>query len=304
MTGSLKSIVKYARRHWFIYALLLPGLCFCGLFSYGPFYGLILAFKDLNLKLGIWNSPWVGFENFKVLLTDPYFYTVVSNTVIINVYNIIIGFPFTVFLALMLSEIQRRYIKSTLQTAVYLPYFISWVVFAGIIRIMLNYNGIVNQMLESLFGTTYNFLTNPRSFRLLVVAADIIKSSGYGTIIYLAAIAGVNPELYESAKVDGANRYHMIRHITLPRIFPSIAVLLIMRVANLFGSNFDQIFNLYNPLVYKTGDVLSTYIYRTGLGESRFEVATAQGMIFSVLGLFTALTANRFIKRMNVMSIF
>lgn len=306
---SLQSLSKetpliYVKKHWFIYLLVLPGLVCLILFSYVPMYGLLLAFKDLKMGRGILGSPWVGLKWFIELLSDEYFYKVLYNTIIINVMSFIVGFPFVILLALLLNDVRLSGYKRTMQTFIYLPHFISWVVFGGLVTIILSPSeGPVNLVIEMLGGKPIYFITDSRYFRWVLVLANLIKSAGFSTIVYLAGLAGVNPELYESAMIDGANRFHLNWHINIPRILPSIAVLLILNVAGLFNSNFDQVFNLYNARVYDVGDVISTYLYRTGLLEGKYEMSTALGLIFSIIGLITVIFTNRFIKKMNVTGI-
>ena len=305
-TGSrLISTYTYLKKYWFIYMLILPGLVHLVIFRYMPMYGILVAFKKFQPLKGIWSSPWVGFKNFQLFFNDAYFYKVLLNTVLINIYGIVFGFTFTIFLALMINELKIGFLKKTVQTFVYLPHFLSWVIFSGLVMMVLSpSDGVVNKFIEAMGNEPVNFLAKPEYFRAILVISGIVKGAGFGTIIYLAAIAGINPELYESAIVDGAHRGHMIRHITLPRMYPTMAVLLIMNVANLFSSNFDQVYNLYNPLVYNTGDVISTYLYRTGLLEGKWEMATALGLVFNVLGLVIIIYTNKVINKLNVMGIF
>lgn len=301
----MKSKIKSMWRYRFTYLLAIPGIVFMTIFSYFPIYGLTLAFKELNYKKGILGSPWVGFENFKSLFQDSQFWDVLGNTVVINIYNIIFGFTFIIFLALMLNEIKSPLVKRVTQTCVYLPYFISWVIFAGLVMTFLSTEkGFVNDLIVAFGGEKINFLGTPEYFRAVLVITNVIKTAGYNTIIYLAAMSSVNPDLYESAQLDGANRFHMMIHVTLPRILPTVAVLLILQVASLFSSNFDQVFNLYSPMVYETGDVISTYMYRVGLQGSNFEQGTAMGLILNLFNLAAIFVANKFIKKMDVMGIF
>lgn len=292
-----------------MYLLAVPGIAFMGLFSYGPMYGLQLAFKKLNYGAGIWGSPWVGLANFKEFFVTDSALRSIRNTVILNLYDLVFGFTFVIFLALMLNEMRIGWLKKVTQTFVYLPHFISWVVFAGIITTFLSVDrGFINSVIVFFGGSPIDFIRQPQYFRAIVVIASIIKTSGYSTIIYLAAIAGVNVELYESARVDGANRYHMIRYITLPRIYPTIAVLLIMQLAGLFSSNFDMIYNLYSSQVFETGDVIATYIYRIALNPgnsvAKYEVATAMSLMFNAASFLTIIAANRVVKKLDVMGIF
>jgi len=275
-------------------------------------YGILLAFKDFNIRAGIWNSPWVGLKHFRGMFNDPVFRQAFRNTVLINIYNLVFGSGFIVFLALMINELKFRWVKSVVQTFVYLPYFLSWVIFSGIVMVFLSSpagadpGGLVNQLIVAFGGAPIDFLKRPEMFRAILIITNTIKTAGYSTIIYLAAIAGVSPSLYESAAIDGANRRHMLLFITLPRILPSICVMLILSLAGLFASNFDQVYNLYSNFVLSTGDVISTYTYRVGLGAGggKFEYATAMGLLLNVMGMVVVLAANRFIKKMDVMGIF
>ena len=294
------------QRYWFVYLLMVPGLVWIAVFQYAPMYGLLVAFKDFNIVKGIARSPWVGLENFRVLFQSARFYLALRNTLIINLYSLAFGFTFTVFLALMLNEVRVSWYKRAVQTMVYIPHFVSWVVIGALVsRMLYPEPDSPFNVLVGLFGVQpRHWLTAPEYFRGIVVIVNTIKEAGFATIIYLAALSSVNPDLVESAHCDGAHRGHLMRHIYLPRIAPTIAVLFILQLAGLFGSNFDLMYNLYNPAVYDVGDVLSTYLYRTGLLQSKFEQATALGLVFNLLGLVLLLSANRGIRRMNVMGIF
>ena len=297
--------LAYVRKHWFLYLLALPGFAYIFLFRYSPIYGILIAFKDYKVKMGIWDSPWVGFDNFKILFQDDYFYKVLMNTVWINVLNIAFCTTFTVILALLLNEMMSTRLKRLIQTAVYLPNFLSWVVFGGLVIIFLSPSeGPVNKVIEVLGGKPIYFLIQPQYFKAILVITTILKSAGFGTIIYLSSLAGIDPGLYESAVIDGANRWHTTRHITLPRLYPTIAVMVMLDLAGIFSSNFEQVFTLYNPLVYDTGDVLSTYLYRSGLLEGKFEMSTALSLVFNVISLITIMVVNKFIARQDVVGVF
>ena len=297
--------VTYIKKYWFVYLLILPGLVHTIIFKYSPMYGILVAFKDYKMSRGILGSPWAGLRHFAELFGDPYFYKVLWNTLIINIYNIGFSFIFVILLALMLNEIRIGSLKKIFQTFVYLPNFLSWVVFSGLVITFLSPNeGPLNRIIASLGQEPIYFLVKPQLFRGILVISGIIKGAGFATIIYLAAIAGVNPELYECAYLDGANRLKMMWYITLPRIKPTIAVLLILSLSGLFSSNFEQVYLLYNPAVWDTGDVISTYLYRSGLLSGKFEMATALGLVFNLVGLFLILISNKFIEKMNVMGIF
>lgn len=302
----------YLKKYWFLYMLVLPGLICMLVFNYGPMYGIQLAFKEYSPRLGVWGSKWIGLSNFDRMLKDPNFIRAFKNTVLINIYNLIFGFTFNVFLALMINELKLRKAKAIFQTCVYLPYFLSWVIFAGLVQIFLEYpssadiGGVVNQVLSALGGKPVDFLKNPKMFRTILVITNMIKTAGYSTIVYLAALAGVDPNLYESASIDGANRFDMLIHITIPRILPSIMITFILQISSLFSSNFDQVYNLYNNYVISTGDVLSTYIYRISLGGSGtdFELSTAMNLILNVMGLIVVVVTNKFVEKLDVQGIF
>lgn len=300
--GLFTRLGKCVRKHWFIYMLVLPGFAVLLLFSYAPMYGVLLAFKNYKPKLGILGSPWAkmhGFQYFHEFLTDGYFWRVLGNTALINLYDLLFGFTFTIFLALMINEFRMRRTKRVVQTAVYLPYFLSWIILSGLVTIFLDPHGVLNKIIELFGGAPIDFLNDNRYFRTVVVVANIIKEAGYNSILYLAAIAGINPELYESAKVDGGNRYHMIRYITLPHIYPTIAVLLLLRVSRILNANFEEIYNLYNPIVFQTGDVVGTYIYRLGLEKGQQSLSTAVNLFSNVIGLILLLTCNKVVERKN-----
>lgn len=297
--------LAYVRKHWFLYLLALPGFAYIFLFRYSPIYGILIAFKDYKVKMGIWNSPWVGLDNFTILFQDEYFYKVLLNTMWINVLNIAFCTTFTIILALLLNEMLSTRLKRLIQTAVYLPNFLSWVVFGGLVIIFLSPSeGPVNKVIEAVGGKPIYFLIQPQYFKTILVVTTILKSAGFGTIIYMSSLAGIDPGLYESAVIDGANRWHMTRHITLPRLYPTIAVMVMLDLAGIFSSNFEQVFTLYNPLVYETGDVLSTYLYRSGLLEGKFEMSTALSLVFNVISLVTILVVNKFIARQDVVGVF
>ncbi len=306
--GPVERAYRYVRKHWFTYLLVLPGLLFLLIFNYGPMYGIQLAFKDFSVAKGIWGSPWVGFDHFVRMANDPVFWNALGNTIQINLLNILFGFTFNILLALMINELRLRWLKSTVQTLVYLPYFLSWVVFAGLVGAILSLasdGGVVNTLLVSFGFQEVDFLRSPELFQPVLVVTNIIKTAGYSSIIYLAAIASADPALYESAALDGCNRLHMMWYITLPRIMPSIVVLLILQLATVFQSNFDQVYNLYSSFVLSTGDVLSTYIYRISLGGGgNFELSTAVNLLFNLAGLIIIIFTNRIVKRLDVMGIF
>lgn len=294
---------KLGARYWrnrYLLLLLLPGIVFYLLFRYKPMYGILIAFKDYRFRLGIMGSPWVGLDVFKELLGSKDFWLVFRNTVIISSYKLVFGFPAPIILALLLNEVRVLKFKRIVQTVSYLPYFVSWVVLSGIFfQVLSPSSGPVNYVLKALTGRTLYFLGDPALFRGTIVGLSMWKGVGWGAVIYLAALAGVNPELYEAAYIDGAGRWQRVVHITLPSILPVITILFILNVGSIVEDDFDQIFNLYRPVVYAVGDVLSTYTYRKGLNEMRYSLATAVGLFQNVLAFLLVAIANLLSKRVG-----
>lgn len=310
--SKLEKFIAYIKKYWFLYMLILPGLVCMIVFNYAPMYGIQLAFKDYSPRAGIWGSEWVGLDNFYRMFKDPNFVRAFKNTISINLKNLAFGFTFNVFLALMINELKLRKVKPIVQTCVYLPYFLSWVIFAGLVQVFLEYpssadlGGVVNQVIAALGGEPIDFMKDPKLFQTILVITNIIKSAGYSTIVYLASLSGIDPALYESAQIDGANRFDMLVSITIPRILPSIMIQFILQISSLFSSNFDQVYNLYNNYVISTGDVLSTYIYRISLGGSGtdFELSTAMNLILNVMGLIVVIGTNKIVEKLDVQGIF
>jgi putative aldouronate transport system permease protein len=285
-------------KHKYLYLMLLPGLIWYFIYKYLPMYGLIIAFKDFNFRKGIWDSPWVGLKHFEFLFSYPDFYRIVANTVMINVYELVFSFPAPIILALLLNELKNMVFKRTIQTIVYFPHFLSWVVFGGIIIQLLSPNeGVVNHVRELLGLEPIHFMVKSEFFRPVVVLSLILKESGWGAIIYLAALSAIDPEQYEAATIDGASRWQKLWQITLPGISNTIILLLILKIGSMLDFGFEQIYVLYNPSVYDVGDILSTYIYRIGLQDGRFSLTTAIGLFQSVIGFVLIYSANKLAKR-------
>jgi putative aldouronate transport system permease protein len=278
------------RRNWKIelplHLMLLPGLILVLLFCYGPMAGILIAFQNYIPVKGITGSEWVGLEHFRYVYSLPETMTVFRNTVVIASMKIVGGLFAPLITALLLNEIGKRLFKRSVQTIIYMPHFLSWVIMAGILLDVLSpTTGIVNAFLDWLGITKVFFLGNADWFPYVLVGTDILKEFGFGTIVYLAAITGINPALYEAAVLDGANRWKQTLHITIPGIVPIIVLLLTLGLGNVLNAGFDQVFNLYSPSVYSTGDILDTYVYRIGLGNGQYGVATAVGLFKSVISL-------------------
>lgn len=285
---------KYWSKYKWLYLFLIPGLTYLLVFKYIPMFGIVIAFKDFSLIRGIWASPWIGLDNFIYLFESNDFYKVLRNSLMLSLCQIVFGFPAPIVLAVMLNEVRNVMFKRVTQTVLYLPHFISWVVLAGmIINFLSPSTGPINAILKSLGHEPITFLLLPEYFRTILVSAEVWKSVGWGTIIYLAAMTGIDPSLYESAKMDGASRTQQIRHITLPGIASTVSVLLILQMGYILDNGFEQVYLLYNPSTYEVADVFETYTYRIGLMDGRLSFAAAVGLFKAVVGLALVLVANR-----------
>ena len=291
----------YRYRH--CYLLLLPAVIFFILFHYRPMYGALIAFKDYRMVDGIMASPWVGFKHFEWLFGGYFFLRVLKNTLIISAYRIAFGFPAPILLALLLNAVRHLGFKKMVQSVSYLPHFMSWVILGGIVSQMLHpTHGVVNDVVALLGGERRLFLGDPRLFRGILIGTDIWQSVGWGSIVYLAAIAGIDAEQYEAAVIDGANGFAQARYITIPSIMPVVAIMFILRLSGIMSAGFDQIFNLYNPhvqhpLVYEVADIIDTYVYRTGIQKYAYSQAAAVGLFKNVIGLAAVLSAHAVVRR-------
>lgn len=281
------------------YMMLIPGTVLTFIFSYLPMYGVVLAFKDYSIRSGILGSPWCGLENFYTLFDIPQFKVAFKNTIVINLLKLVFAFPIPIVLAVMINSIRSPYIKRPVQTILYLPHFVSWVIVAGILFSLLDEDGVVYRVLEIFGVEKFDILADGGGFLTILVLSDIWKEAGWGAIIYLAALTSISGEYYEAAKVDGASDLRMFVSITLPLLMPTISVMLILRVGGLVSGGFDQIYNLYNEQVHDVADVLDTFSYRFGIGEGYFEMGTAVGLIANVINIFLLIIANWLIKIMG-----
>lgn len=299
-----QSLWTYLVLNKWLYIFLIPGFVYLFVFKYIPMFGIVIAFKDLSLVKGIWASEWVGFQHFQLLFESQHFYRVLRNSLLLSVYQILFGFPAPIILALMLNEVRQVVFKRVTQTVLYLPHFISWVVLAGIIINFLSPStGLVNHIIKSFGYEPIPFLMKAEYFRTIIVSAEIWKEVGWGTIIYLAAMTGIDPTLYESATIDGASRIQRIRYITIPGISTTAIILLLLNLGNILDNGFEQVFLLYNPLTYETGDVFETYTYRIGLQEGRLSYSTAVGLFKSAVGFVLIIAANYAARRISGKSI-
>ncbi|MFK8081586.1 MAG: ABC transporter permease [Granulosicoccus sp.] len=302
--GRMHRIVDHIKRDWQIYLMLLPTVIWLIVFLYKPMYGLQVAFKDYSVFRGVAGSPWIGFEHFETLFGNDQFIRAIKNTFVISFYTLLIGFPMPILLALMFNEVINQTFKKTTQTIVYLPHFISSVIIAGIVIAGFSpSSGVVNTVISALGFEPVYFLTKPEWFRPIFIGTTIWQEAGFQSIVYLAAIAGVSPTLYESAVVDGASRWQMMWRITLPSILPTILIMLIIRIGNLLEVSFEMIILLYQPATFETADVVNTFIYRQGLLSGQYDLAAAAGLFNAVVAFAMVMAANSISRRYSNTSI-
>lgn len=279
--------------------MFLPGFLFLLVFSYGPMYGLVLAFKDFNIGKGIAGSEWVGLAHFQNFFSNKSAMTALSNTLIISLLKLALNFPAPILLALLINEIKPGIFKRVAQTVSYLPHFISWIIIAGMLNGLLSPSGGVNQLIQMFGGKPISFLSSESWFRTVLIASGIWKEIGWGSVVYLAAICSIPQEQYESARIDGANRLQRMWYITFPSMKSIICIMLLMQAGNMMNAGFDQVFNLYNPSVYSVGDIIDTYVYRLGIGQMMYDYNTAVGLFKSVVNFVLVMIVNVVTKRLN-----
>lgn len=295
---SKRGFLRTARDQWQLYAMILPFAAMVLVFNYVPIWGWITAFQKYRPGKPLWEQRWVGFENFVNLFQDERFYMALRNTLAMSVLGLLIGFTVPIIFALLLNELRSTLFKRTVQTVSYLPHFVSWVVVAGLVYKMLSPDsGPINQMITASGGQPVQFMAKPEYFWGIVVLSDLWKELGWNTIIYLSAITAIDSSLYDAAKVDGAGRFGLIRHVTLPGIMPVITVLLVLAIGNLMSIGFEKQLLLGNPIVYEKSMVLDLFALRTGIGANNFSFGTTIGMVNSLVGLTLLFTANWWVRR-------
>jgi putative aldouronate transport system permease protein len=293
-SGKRKQLIK----DWRLYVLLLPGVLYFAIFKYLPMWGVLFAFQNYVPNKGFWKSDWVGLTHFNRFFQEPAFWMLFNNTMILAVLNLVVFFPIPILLALMLNEVRSQLFKRFAQTVIYVPHFISWVVVVGIFYILFTTEGgLVNEVIKASGGEPKAFLLEAGWFRTMVTSQVVWKEAGWGTIIFLAALSGVDPGQYEAARIDGANRWHQIWHITLPAIRSTIVILFILRLGNFLDSNFEQIFLMINPMNREVGEVYDTYVYTAGLQMGQFSYTTAVNLFKNGVGLILIVTANYLAKK-------
>lgn len=291
---------KSLKRHWQLYLIIIPPLLFFTIFKYVPMINAVLAFKDYNVIKGIWGSPWVGFKYFELFFQNPAAINLIKNTLYISLYQLVVGFPIPILLALALNEVRSARFKRLVQMVTYAPYFISTVVMVSMIMLFLSPRlGIANTLLNAVGVESINFLGSIGLFRSVYVWSDIWQTAGYSAVIYLAALAGVDPSLYEAARVDGASRIQKIVHVDLPGLIPAAVIILILSVGNIMAIGFEKIYLLQNPLNLGTSEIISTYVYKIGLLNANYSFATAVGLFNSVINLTLLLLVNAIAKKIS-----
>lgn len=303
-----KRIVRDFSHNKFKYLMILPVLVYLALFCYKPMYGIIIAFKNYKVARGIEKSPWVGLFWFENFFNDPYFFRLLRNTFTISGLTILFGFPAPILLALLLNEVHNNKFKRTVQTITYMPYFISLVVLCSLIKIYCQQNGLFSDIVAFFGGTKQNWLQDPRYFRLIYVLSDIWQGIGWNSIIYLAALSGIDQEQYEAARIDGANRFQQVLHVTLPGLLPTITILFILRMGNILNVGYEKILLLYQPTTYEVADVFSTYTYRISLGSTtgqpQYSLSTAVSLFNTLVNVCFLLMTNLISSKLTDSSLF
>lgn len=287
----------FSRDQLFFLGMILPGIIFILIFSYGPMFGLLMAFQDYVPAKGVLGSEFVGFEHFRYLFSLPDIFLVTKNTIFIAFWKIIFNTIVPILFAILLNEVRVKWMKRSIQTIVYLPHFLSWVILASVVVNLFSLDGTVNQILQNFGVEPLNFLGSNQLFPRLLIGTDVWKSFGYSSIVYLAAITSIDPGLYEAATMDGASWSKKVWHVTLPGMMPFILLMTILSLPNILNAGFDQIYNLYSPVVYQSGDIIDTYVYRIGLIGRDYSLGTAVGLVKSVIGLFLIWSSNKIVEK-------
>lgn len=293
-------LVRKLRKNWQMYLMMLPVVVFLLIFSYYPMYGIVLAFKSYLPSQGIMGSEWVGFEHFRAIFALPDFFRAFRNTILISSLCLIFCFPAPILLALLLNEMQIKGYKKFIQTSIYFPNFISWVIIGGLVTALLSYStGMVNNLFDSLGMNRVQFQTEPKYFYAILILSMVWRDAGWGTIIYTAAITSIDPGIYDAARIDGCKQLKAAIHITIPCIMPIIIMMFIMQIGNILNANFDAVYNLYNPAVYSVADIIDTLVMRVGLDKGEFERGAAIGLFKTGINFILLIGANLIVKKVN-----
>ncbi|NCB93368.1 MAG: sugar ABC transporter permease [Clostridia bacterium] len=287
------------KKNWMLYLMLIPVLAYLIVFCYMPMYGVIIAFKDFKPRLGILESSWVGLKYFKDFIGSVFFGRTLRNTLVLSGLNLLFGFSAPILFALLLNEVRNVHFKKVIQTITYLPHFITTVIIASLILVFTNSDGFITNIVNSISGHSGSLIADPGAFRGIYIVSEIWQGFGWGSIIYLAAIVGINPEMYEAARIDGANKFRQILNVTLPGMLPTIVIMFIMAVGGLMNIGWEKAFLLQSPVTYETSDIISTFVYRKGFEDMNYSYSTAVGLFNSVINLFLLTAANRFSRKIN-----
>jgi len=294
--SSLNSNIK---RYWPYYVMVLPGIVYFLIFKYIPMMGSVIAFEDYNVMGGIFGSQWVGLKHFKTLLNYQDFNRIFANTIILGLYKTILIFPIPIVLSIMLNEVRNLKLKKTIQTAVYIPYFLSWVIVGGLVFDLLGLGGLFNNIRTLLGMEPILVMQKAIYFRPIYILTSIWKEAGWGTVVYMAAISGIDQSLYESAAIDGASRFQKMRYITFPLLVPTVLTLFLLNIGSFLDLGFEQVFNLLTPMTYSVGDIFDTYVYRVGIQQAQYSFTTAIGLFQSIIGLIMVTSFNKLSKKFS-----
>lgn len=297
--SGISAFFKEMKINRFLYLMAVPGLLYYIIFCYAPMYNIIIAFKDYSPFLGTWGSPWAGFEHFERFFNSIYFTRVIKNTLGLSIYSLVVFFWIPIIFALLLNELRCKTYKKLVQTFTYIPHFISTVVLCGIITGFCRQNGLINDIIAFLGGERSNLLMRPELFKTIYVLSDVWVGTGWASIVYVAALTGIDPTLYEAAEIDGAGRFRKWVSITIPGIIPTIVTMLLLNIGTLMSVGFEKVFLLYNPVTYETGEVISTYVYQKGLVEMNFSFSTAVNLFNSVANLLLVLVSNYITRKVT-----
>lgn len=297
--GVLEEYKRDLKSNASLYIMVIPVLLFYIIFCYKPMYGVLMAFQQYSPRTGIWGSPWIGLQNFKDFLTSPDFGRIFKNTLTISLTSLIVNFPAPIILALLLNEIRQKCFKSVSQTIMYIPHFISMVVICGMIKDFVSDKGIVSQLIAVFTGEQVNLLNNANLYLPIYILSDTWQGIGWGSVIYMAALSGVDREMYEAASVDGCGKWKQTIHITIPAIVPTIVIMFILRIGNLLSIGYEKTILLYNPLIYEKADIISSYVYRQGFEGQNWSYSTAVGVFNSVINLMLVTFANYISRKLN-----
>lgn len=282
-----------------IYIMLIPVIAYYVLFAYVPMFGNIMAFQDYKITRGIFESNFVGFKHFNSFLNDVYFWRLIKNTIRINVYGLVFGFPAPIIFALLLNEVRNISFKKTVKTITYMPHFISTVIICGMITSFVAREGVINSVIVSLGGSPLEFMTDPKYFVGIYTISGIWQNMGWSSIIYISALSSIDQELYEAASIDGASRWKQTIHITIPGILPTVSILLIMQIGQMLSVGFEKVMLLYNPSIYETADIISTYVYRQGILGANYSYSAAVGLFNSVVNFILLVSVNAFSRKIS-----